>query len=108
MKKRKFAWISDCSKAINTIRTSLNVQEAKNKEYRTQISADWSDRTRDEELETLHRQLSDGRRTVRAWQTALHELKRSRSTYNAEFDHLCNELTSRSPEQHLMEAVFGH
>ena len=108
MKKRKFAWISDCSKAINTIRISLKSQEAKNKEYRNQITAGWSDRTRDAELETLHRQLSDGRRTVRAWQTALHELKRSRSAYNAEFDHLCNELTSRSPEQHLMEAVFGH
>ena len=108
MKKMKFAWISDCSKAINTIRISLKAQETKNKEYRTQISAGWSDRTRDKELETLHKQLTDGRRTVRAYQTALHELKRSRSAYNAEFDHLCNELTSRSPEQHLMEAVFGH
>ena len=108
MKKMKIAWISDCAKAINTIRTSLNVQEAKNKEYRTQITAGWSDRTRDAELETLHKQLSDGRRTVRAYQTALHELKRSRSAYNAEFDHLCNELTSRSPEENLMAAVFGH
>ena len=108
MKKMKIAWISDCSKAINTIRTSLNVQEAKNKEYRTQITAGWSDRTRDAELEALHKQLADGRRTVRAYQTALHELKRSRSAYNAEFDHLCNELASRSPEQHLMEAAFGH
>jgi chromosome segregation ATPase len=97
MKKRKFAWISDCSKAINTIRTSLNVQEAKNKEYRTQISAGWSDRTRDEELETLHKQLADGRRTVRAYQTALHELKHARSVYNAEYDQLRNTLSSPSP-----------
>lgn len=108
MKKTKIVWISDCARAINTIRISLKGQEAKNKEYRNQITAGWSDRTRDAELETLHRQLSDGRRTVRAYQTALHELKRSRSTYNAEFDRLCNTLSSASPEQHLMETVFGH
>ena len=108
MKKTKIVWISDCARAINTIRISLKGQEAKNKEYRNQITAGWSDRTRDAELETLHKQLSDGRRTVRAYQTALHELKRSRSAYNAEFDQLCNGLTSRSPEQNLMEAVFGH
>jgi len=94
MKKMKFAWISDCSKAINTIRISLKVQEAKNKEYRTQITAGWSDRTRDDELEILHKQLTDGRRTVKAWQTALHELKRSRSVYNAEYDHMRNILSS--------------
>lgn len=108
MKKTKIVWISDCARAINTIRISLKSQEAKNKEYRTQITAGWSDRTRDAELETLHRQLSDGRRTVRAYQTALHELKHARSAYNAEFDHMCNELTSRSPEENLMAAVFGH
>lgn len=94
MKKMKFALISDCSKAINTIRISLKAQETKNKEYRTQITAGWSDRTRDEELETLHKQLTDGRRTVKAYQTALHELKRSRSVYNAEYDRLRNTLSS--------------
>ena len=108
MKKTKIVWISDCARAINTIRISLKEQEAKNKEYRNQITAGWSDRTRDTELETLHRQLSDGRRTIRAYQTALHELKRSRSAYNAEYDQLCNTLSSGSPEQHLMEAIFGH
>ena len=94
MKKTKIVWISDCARAINTIRISLKSQEAKNKEYRNQITAGWSDRTRDAELETLHRQLSDGRRTVRAWQTALHELKHARSAYNAEYDRLCNALSS--------------
>ena len=94
MKKMKFAWISDCSKAINTIRISLKTQEAKNKEYRTQITAGWSDRTRDDELETLHKQLTDGRRTVKAYQTALHELKHARSAYNAEYDNMCNALSS--------------
>ena len=107
MKKTKIVWISDCARAINTIRISLKEQEAKNKEYRNQITAGWSDRTRDKELETLHKQLADGRRTLRAWQTALHELKRSRSAYNAEYDQLCNGLSSGSPEQHLMEAIFG-
>lgn len=94
MKKMKFAWISDCSKAINTIRISLKAQETKNKEYRTQISAGWSDRTRDDELETLHKQLTDGRRTVKAYQTALHELKHARSAYNAEYDNMRNALSS--------------
>jgi len=108
MKKTKIVGISDCARAINTIRISLKGQEAKNKEYRNQITAGWSDRTRDAELEALHKQLADGRRTVRAYQTALHELKRSRSAYNAEYDRMCNELKSRSPEQHVMEAAFGH
>ena len=94
MKKMKFAWISDCSKAINTIRISLKAQETKNKEYRTQITAGWSDRTRDDELETLHKQLTDGRRTVKAYQTALHELKHARSAYNSEYDNMCNALSS--------------
>ena len=94
MKKMKFAWISDCSKAINTIRISLKTQEAKNKEYRTQITAGWSDRTRDDELEILHKQLTDGRRTVKAYQTALHELKHARSAYNAEYDNMRNALSS--------------
>ena len=94
MKKMKFAWISDCSKAINTIRISLKAQEAKNKEYRTQITAGWSDRTRDDELEILHKQLTDGRRTVKAYQTALHELKHARSAYNAEYDNMRNALSS--------------
>lgn len=94
MKKMKFAWISDCSKAINTIRISLKAQETKNKEYRTQISAGWSDRTRDDELETLHKQLTDGRRTVKTYQTALHELKHARSAYNAEYDNMRNALSS--------------
>lgn len=89
MKKMKFAWISDCSKAINTIRISLKVQEAKNKEYRTQISEGWSDRTRDKELETLHKQLAEGRKVVRAYQTALHELKVSRRSYNTIYDGIC-------------------
>ena len=94
MKKMKFAWISDCSKAINTIRISLKTQEAKNKEYRTQITAGWSDRTRDDELEILHKQLTDGRRAVKAYQTALHELKHARSAYNAEYDNMRNALSS--------------
>jgi hypothetical protein len=94
MKKMKFAWISDCSKAINTIRISLKTQEAKNKEYRTQITAGWSDRTRDDELEILHKKLVDGRRTVKAYQTALHELKHARSAYNAEYDNMRNALSS--------------
>lgn len=88
MKKTKIVGISDCAKAINTIRISLKSQEAKNKEYRNQITAGWSDRTRDAELEALHKQLSNGRRTVRAWKTALHELKHARSVYNAEYDRL--------------------
>jgi hypothetical protein len=96
MKKMKFAWISDCSKAINTIRKSLKEQEAANKECRSQISAGWSDRTKDEELEVLHKQLVDGRCRVRAWQTALHELKKSRSKYNSDFDFLRNELSLTS------------
>ena len=93
MKKKKISWISDCSKAINTIRTSLKVQETKNKEYRNQISDGWSDRTRDGELETLHHQLADGRKTVRAYQTALHELKIARSAYNASYDNMRNALS---------------
>lgn len=97
MKKIKIAWISNCARAINTIRISLKSQEAKNKEYRTQITAGWSDRTRDAELETLHKQLSDGRRTVRAYQTALHELKIARKVYNTSYDTMRNMLSSPSP-----------
>lgn len=89
MKEKQLKMISRCSKAINTIHVGLKTQEAKNKEYRTQISEGWSDRTRDKELEALHKQLAEGRKVVRAYQTALHELKVSRRSYNTIYDGIC-------------------
>ena len=89
MKEKQLKMISRCSKAINVLRRDLKAQEAKNKEYRTQISEGWSDRTRDKELEALHKQLAEGRKVVRAYQTALHELKVSRRTYNTLYDGIC-------------------
>lgn len=96
MKKVKLTHVSDCSKAINTLQKQLEAREKVNKQYRLQIASDWSDRTRDEELQVLHQLLSDGRKEVRAYQTALHELKIARKDYNASYDAMCKMMYSSS------------
>ena len=86
MRIKNLEMISRCSEAMNVLRTKLKEQEASNRGYREDITAAWGNRERDEELQFLHRKLSDGKKVVRTCQTALHELKYARSMYNATYD----------------------
>jgi phage-related tail protein len=72
--------------ATNSIRKSLKEQEETNKEYRNQITPIWDDKSMDKTVTALSQQLATGRAKVRAYQTALHELKKSFRNYNKRYD----------------------
>ena len=94
--KKKANMMKRCSEGMSVLRKQLKAQEIANKGVREQITAAWGDRTRDADLQTFHTELVAGKRTVRAYQAALHELKYARRMYNTAYD---------SMQRVLMEAV---
>lgn len=78
--------MSRVARSINVLRKSLKEQEYTNKALRDQITPMWGDKSKDGVVKDLSTALTVGRSHVRAYQTALHELKASLSTYNFEYD----------------------
>ena len=72
--------------SMKVIRQSLNEQETENKQIRVSLVSVWGDR---EKTTPLLRELSVGRKKVRAYQTILHELKFSMKSYNYNYDVYC-------------------
>lgn len=82
--------MSRVARSINVFRKSLKEQEAKNKALRDQITPMWGDKSKDGVVKDLSTTLAVGRSNVRAYQTALHELKANLRVYNFEYDCLIN------------------
>lgn len=80
--------MSRVARSINVFRKSLKEQEAKNKALRDQITPMWGDKSKDGVVKDLSTTLAVGRSNVRAYQTALHELKASLKAYNFMYDSL--------------------
>lgn len=78
--------MSRVARSINVFRKSLKEQEAKNKALRDQITPMWGDKSKDGVVKDLSTTLAVGRSKVRAYQTALHELKANLKAYNFEYD----------------------
>jgi hypothetical protein len=78
--------MSRVARSINVFRKSLKEQEAKNKALRDQITPMWGDKSKDGVVKDLSTTLAVGRSNVRAYQTALHELKVNLKAYNFEYD----------------------
>jgi hypothetical protein len=78
--------MSRVARSINVFRKSLKEQEAKNKALRDQITPRWGDKSKDGVVKDLSKNLAVGRLNVRAYQTALHELKANLKAYNFEYD----------------------
>ena len=68
------------------VKASLKSQEAINQSYRSLITEAWDDRTRDEQVKEWSGCLATGRKLVRGYQAALHELKANIRTYNKRYD----------------------
>ena len=68
------------------VRKSLKIQEETNQNFRKNITEAWDDRTRDYEVKNLAEQLAAGRKLVRGYQAALHELKANIRVYNKRYD----------------------
>lgn len=73
--------------AAAVIRQSLKEQEASNKSIRDQITPLWSKPEKDGVVADLSEQLAHGKKNVRVYQTALHELKKSYRDYNRQYDY---------------------
>lgn len=78
--------MSRVARSINVFRKSLKEQETKNKALRDQITPMWGDKSKDGVVKDLSTTLAVGRSNVRAYQTALHELKVNLRAYNFEYD----------------------
>jgi len=78
--------MSRVARSINVFRKSLKEQECTNKALRDQITPMWGDKSKDGVVKDLSTSLAVGRSKVRAYQTALHELKANLRAYNFAYD----------------------
>jgi len=58
-----------------SVRASLQKREERNKELRAQITPIWTDKEKDEQVQTLSKELFKGREKVRNYQKALRAFK---------------------------------
>lgn len=68
------------------LRKNLQKYEESNKVIRAKITPLWDDKTKDEEVSALAKELNKGRAVVRSTQIALHEIKRNLRMYNKVYD----------------------
>lgn len=77
------------------IRKTLKLHEEANKKLRDSITPIWDDPEKDGVVADLSKQLAVGKASVRACQTALHELKKARANYNKRYDREINAAVRR-------------
>ena len=68
------------------VRASLQKREERNKELRAQITPIWTDREKDEQVQTLSKELFKGREKVRNYQKALRAFKVNLRETNRSYD----------------------
>ena len=69
-----------------SVRASLQKREERNKELRAQITPIWTDREKDEQVQTLSKELFKGREKVRNYQKALRAFKVNLRETNRSYD----------------------
>lgn len=69
-----------------SVRASLQKREERNKELRAQITPIWADKEKDEQVQTLSKELFKGREKVRNYQKALRAFKVDLRETNREYD----------------------
>lgn len=84
--KKALIKMRNISVALASVRTSLKVQEVINKNYRNLITEAWDKPELDGDVATWSQNLRHGRKAVRGYQTALHELKHGLRDYNKRYD----------------------
>jgi hypothetical protein len=72
--------------ASKEIKKTLKLHEEANKKLRDSITPIWGNPEKDGVVADLSKQLAVGKASVRACQTALHELKKARNRYNHRYD----------------------
>jgi hypothetical protein len=76
------------------LRKNLQKYEDNNKAVRAKITPLWDDKTKDEEVTELSKELTRGRSLVRAMQIALREIKHNIRTYNKVYDRKQKKLAN--------------
>lgn len=69
-----------------SVRASLQKREERNKELRAQITPIWTDREKDEQVQTLSKELFKGRERVKEYQRTLKSFKINLRETNREYD----------------------